>query len=80
MKILSVEPRDIHVLFEMNITQVNYLINFLSNSVVSVDGKDPDMVAADQYVRDVFFKQLNELSMEVEHGSGRNSQAGELSG
>lgn len=72
MKILAVEPRDIHVVLELSAKELNMLLDFLGASKVEFDSKDnPEMAKAVKWVGEDLFKVLDELSSDIrrEHGS-----------
>ena len=74
MKITNVEARDIYVSFDLSIGEINHLLNFLDKSTVEFNSKDnPEMVEADKFVREEFFKNLDGLSEELKNGVGPNS-------
>ena len=74
MNIVDIQSRDVYVLFEMSLEQIEHLLNYLDHCTVEYDStQEPDMVKADTYVKEHFFKSLDKLSGELKDGSGPNS-------
>ena len=66
MKILNVEPKDIHVTFDMSINEIELVLDALDHSEVKFDGDDePNLAKAATFLKDVFFKNLDAISNEV---------------
>ena len=65
MKVLSVEPQDYHIILDFSHRQVEYILTYLSRCTASPDLKNPDWEAADLYVREEFFPNLNKLSEQI---------------
>jgi hypothetical protein len=66
VKIIAVEPKDIHVIIDLSITQVGYLIDFLDRSKVVYNSDDePEFVKAVDYVKSVFFARLTKVYDDV---------------
>ena len=66
MRILNVEPKDIHITFDMSIKEVNLVLDALDHSEVKfASDEQPDVIEAAAYLKDVFFKTLADISNEV---------------
>ena len=66
MRILNVEPKDIHVTFNMSIKEVDLVLDALDNSEVKfASDEKPEVIEAAAYLKDVFFKTLADISKEV---------------
>jgi len=66
MIIRSIFPKDMHTLVEFSLTQVGYILDYLDRCTFDV-GKEPTMSKeGKEYVEEVFFKQLDKLTEEVE--------------
>ncbi len=66
MKILAVEPKDIHVIIDLSITQVGYILDYLERCKVDFDSKeDPEFIEVAKYVSGDFFKQLAKVHEDV---------------
>jgi len=66
MRIIGIEPRDFYLLFELNTSQIEHLLNFLDRCTVEYDSdKEKHMKEASEYVTEDFFKQLNQVSEEL---------------
>jgi len=69
MKIINVEPKDIHVILDMSIREVNLVLDALDNSEVKfASDEKPELAEAATYLKDVFFKTLSDLSSEIKGG------------
>ncbi len=65
MKVLNVEPQDYHIILDFSHAQVEYILTYLDRCTASPDLKNSDWEAADKYVREVFFPNLNKLSDQI---------------
>ncbi len=66
MKILAVEPKDIHVIVDLSITQVGHILDFLDRCKVDFSSADdPEFVKSAKYVTEDFFKQLAKVHEDV---------------
>ena len=63
MKILSIQPKDIHVTFEMSLDQIKLLLDFLDNCTMKF--RNPKLQKSVDYVIQDFFKQLNDMYEDV---------------
>ncbi len=67
-KIISVAPRDYHIVLDFSYTQLDHLLMYLDSCKANPDLKDPknkDWEAADQYVRKNLFPMLDKLCDEI---------------
>ena len=65
MRILNVEPKDIHITFDMSIKEVNLVLDALDHSEVKfASDEQPNMIEADACLK-MFFKTLADISNEV---------------
>ena len=66
MKILNIEPKDIHVTFDMSIKEIDLVLDALEHAEVNFSGdKEPALTEAATFLKDVFFKNLDSVSEEV---------------
>jgi len=66
MRILDVEPKDIHVTFDMSINEINLVLDALEVAELNFDGDEkPELKKAAIFLTDVFFKNLSAVSEEV---------------
>ena len=66
MKIISIESRDIHVTFELSITQIEKLLLALGHSKIEYDSKeDPEVEKAVEYLKEDFFVKLDKIVDEI---------------
>lgn len=62
MKILSVEPRDIYVLFELSFSEIEKILIALERAEIKYDGKeDPQIEEAAKYLNENFFVELDKV-------------------
>ena len=66
-KIVTIEPRDIHVTLDMSLVQVRHLITVLELAApIAYDSeKNPEHAEACKYVEDVFFPILEGVDKEM---------------
>ena len=70
MKVLNIEPKDIHVVLDMGIQEVKLVLDALENSEIKFDGSEnPDMGKAADFLKNTFFKTLDNVVNEVERNS-----------
>jgi hypothetical protein len=66
MKILNIEPKDIHVTLDMGIQEIKLVLDALENSEIKFDSEEqPDLPKAADFLK-VFFKTLDDVVNEVE--------------
>ena len=66
MRILNVEPKDIHVTFDMPINEINLVLDALEHAEIKFDAdEEPGLKKAATFLTDVFFKNLNAVSEEA---------------
>jgi len=69
MKILNVEPKDIHVTFEMSANEIDMALLAMENSEISFNSdEDPEIKKASSFLKDVFFKNLDSVLDEIKRG------------
>lgn len=69
MKVLGIEPRDIYVTFEMSHAQIELTLDFLDKCTIEYDSKtEPKLADAVSYVKNDFFKILNQVSEDLKQG------------
>jgi len=67
MRIINVEPKDIHVTFDMSLREVNLVLDALEHSEIKFPGDEkPELKDAARFLSDEFFKILSELANEME--------------
>ena len=67
MKVLSIEPRDTYVIFELSLQQIHYLKNII-DYITPIDyNKDanPELHEALQYLEQTLYPQLDEITEKV---------------
>ena len=66
MKILNVEPKDIHVTFDMSAKEIDLILDAMEHSEVTFDSdENPELKKAATFLKDVFFKNLDAVSEEI---------------
>ena len=69
MKIVSVEPRDIHVLIDLSVSEINHLVNFLDNCTIEYDSKENiELSEAVSFVKTKFFKMCDDIINDIKEG------------
>ena len=61
MKILSIEPRDIYVTFELSVSEIDKLLIGLGLAKIDYNGENKKEVEAAQYIEKKFFPELNKV-------------------
>jgi len=65
MRILNIEPKDIHVTLDLSITEIRLILKALDKAKIVFDSKaDPDMIEADRFLK-LFFKLLSEVDEDI---------------
>lgn len=73
MEIVTVEPRDIHVVIDLSITEVKHLVNFLDNCSIEFDSKEhPELSESISFVTEKFFKMCDDIINDVKEGGVGN--------
>jgi hypothetical protein len=65
MDILEVYPKDWHVRFELSLTEVQKILDFLDNCEFQGDPKSREMIEAKDYVIGDFFPKLDKLTEDM---------------
>ena len=66
MRIINVEPKDIHVTMDMSIREVNLVLDALEHAEIKFPGDDkPELKEAAKFLSDEFFKTLSGLSADL---------------
>lgn len=66
MRVLNVEPQDIHVILDLSLTEVKKILDALEHSEIKFDGSEnPEIAEAADFLRNIFFKNLDALVVEV---------------
>jgi len=74
VKILAVEPRDIHVVIDLNIEAIKHLVNFLDNCTVEFDStKDLELSESVSFVTKQFFKMCDDVLNDLKEGDKNES-------
>jgi len=69
LKILGVEPKDIHVALDISVTELSMVLDFLDHCEMEYNGKEePEMVEAKKFVTEEFFPVLNKLLIDIKRG------------
>lgn len=68
MRIISVEPKDIHVTIELSITEIGKILLALEHSTMEYNKECPDTEKAVNWVKNKFFKTLDEVYESIEKG------------
>lgn len=61
MKILDLYPKDFYVTMELSLKEINFLLTALDRAELKFDGKNPQELAAVEFVKNQFFIILNRL-------------------
>jgi hypothetical protein len=73
MNVIDIQSRDIYVLFELSLEQIEFILDYLDHCTMEFDSKgEPEMVKAKEYMDEGFFKPLSKLAEELKDGSGPN--------
>ena len=74
MKVVSIEARDVYITLDFSLKQVNHILDYLNRCTVEYNSeKEPEMVEADKYVKEVLFPNMDALSEDLKNGPGPNS-------
>jgi hypothetical protein len=66
MKILNIEPKDIHVTFDMSANEIGMILDAMEHSEIKFNSDEkPELEKAATFFRDVFFKNLDAISEEI---------------
>ena len=66
MRVLNIEPKDIHVTLDMGIQEIKLVLDALEHSEIKFDSDaQPDLPQAADFLK-VFFKTLDDVVSEVE--------------
>jgi len=65
MRVVNIEPKDIHVTFEMSVKEINMTLDALENAEIKFDGDEPKAVDSTEFLKNTFFKLLNEVSNDI---------------
>lgn len=69
MKILNIEPKDIHVTFDMSANEIDMVLDAMEHSEVTFDSdENPEIEKASAFFKDVFFKNLDAIAEEIKRG------------
>lgn len=69
MKIIAIQPKDIHITFEISLEDAERLIRILRLAKVEYDGNDPEQVKAADYLENKFCKTLHHVVEDLKSGS-----------
>lgn len=61
MRILDLYPRDFYVTIELSLKEVGKLLMILDKAELRIDGKNPQEIEANQFLKEIFFRQLDSL-------------------
>jgi hypothetical protein len=77
MKILNVQPRDVHIVLELSSTELTYVLEYLSVCVANPDRSSFEKFEkAAKFVEHDFFKGLDKLSEDIRNEFGPDSAQG----
>jgi hypothetical protein len=66
MKILNVEPKDIHVTFDMSAAEIDLVLDAMEHSEITFDSdENPELQQAATFFKEVFFKNLDAVAEEI---------------
>ena len=66
MKILNVEPKDVHVTFDMSANEIDLVLDAMENSEITFDSdENPELKKAVDFFKNVFFKNLDSIAEEI---------------
>lgn len=67
MQILNVEPKDVHIAMDLSIKETRMILDVLDHAKVEFNGtEEPGMIEAHDFVKNRFFKQLEQVVQDVE--------------
>jgi len=69
MKILSIEPKDIYVTFELSVAEIEKLLIGLGLTKIEYDGKNEEEKEAALYIEKTFFPELERIMKEIKNES-----------
>ena len=70
MEILDVYPKDLHIKLEISAQELDWLLGYLGNSVMSLDPKDEEAVGCANFVKETFYPLLDKLSHDLDRNRG----------
>jgi len=77
MKVLNVQPKDIHVILELPHTELVYILEYLSVCVANPDRSSfKEFPKARDFVEQDFFQGLDRLSEDIKNEFGPDSTQG----
>lgn len=77
MKILNVQPKDVHIVLELSHTEIIYVLEFLSVCVANSDRSSfKEFEKAAKFVQEDFFNGLDKLSEDIKNEFGPDSTQG----
>ena len=74
MKILGVQPKDVHIVLEFSHTELTHLLEYLSVCVANPDRSSfKEFEKAAKFVQEDFFNGLDQLSEDIKNEFGPDS-------
>jgi len=74
MKILNVQPKDVHITLELSHTELTYLLEYLNVCVANSERSSFERFKeAAKFVQEDFFKGLDRLSEDIKNEFGPDS-------
>jgi uncharacterized protein YdhG (YjbR/CyaY superfamily) len=68
MRIVNVEPRDVHLIIDLSLQEAERILDVIEISTINFT-EEPKLKEAISYYKDTFFKQLNELVEGIKSGT-----------
>jgi len=66
MRIVNIEPKDIHVTLDMSLNEIDMVLDALEIAVIEFDGsEDPKLPRAVEFLKTTFWKTLDGVAQEV---------------
>ena len=70
MRIVNVEPRDVHIVIDLSLQEAEKILDVIEISTINIPQEiDSKLKEAVNYYKDTFFKQLNELVEGIKSGT-----------
>jgi len=75
MDVISIEARDIYIRLGFSVKDITRILEYLNHCTMEFDSvKEPEMVQAKEYVENKFFRQLDQITEDIENGTGPDGQ------
>ena len=68
MRIINVEPRDVHIILDLSLQEAEKILDAIEISTIEIP-EEQKLKESVTYYKDTFFKQLNELVDGIKSGT-----------